>query len=75
MSFTLEIVLRRAERAFERLLSLTGRRGYELVAVDASRQGDGKLTVRLTLTSERSAEVLLRQLAKLVEVETIRFSG
>lgn len=75
MSFTLELVLRRAERSLERVLSLTGRRGYELVSVNASRRTDGALSVRLTLTSERSADVLLRQLEKLVEVETIRLES
>ncbi len=72
MSFTLEMVLHRAERAFERVVSLVGRRGYELVAVDASRRLDGKLSVRLTLASERSGEILLRQLEKLVEVEAVQ---
>jgi acetolactate synthase regulatory subunit len=75
VSFTFELVLRRAERALERVLSLTGRRGYELVAVDASTRADGKLAVRLTLASERSAETLKRQLEKLVEVEAVELEG
>jgi acetolactate synthase regulatory subunit len=74
-SFTFELVLRRAERALERVLSLTGRRGYELVALDASTRDDGKLAVRLTLASDRSAEVLRRQLEKLLEVEMVRLAG
>jgi acetolactate synthase regulatory subunit len=72
VSFTLEIVVSRAERAFERVVSLVGRRGYELVSVEASRHPDGRLSVHLTLASERSGETLLRQLEKLVDVEAVQ---
>lgn len=75
MSFTLELVLGRAERALERVVSLCGRRGYELVAVNASTRPDGKFSVRLTLASDRNAETLQRQLEKLVEVEAVQLVG
>ena len=75
MSFTLDLVVKRAERAFERVVGLAGRRGYEIVAVSATMNGDGSaLRVRLTLVprdENRSARTLVRQLAKLVEVESV----
>jgi len=75
MSFRLEMTLRRKERAFERVVGLVGRRGYEVVAVSAALAPDGAaMTVRLTLESDRPAELLARQLAKLYEVTAVRLS-
>jgi acetolactate synthase regulatory subunit len=76
VSVELALVLRRAERAFERVVGLAGRRGYEIVGVSTAKNDDGRtLSVRLTLEPRdegRSPETLVRQLAKLVEVESVR---
>ena len=73
MRFTLELVLKRSERSFERVIGLLGRRGCELVAVRASMSEDERvLRVSLTLESSRRAETLARQLDRLVEVESVR---
>ena len=75
MSFDLEMTLSRQERAFERVVGLVGRRGYEIVGVAAQLQNDGRsMAVRLTLESERAPELLSAQLQKLQEVEDVRFS-
>ena len=78
MSFTLELVVKRAERALERVLGLAGRRGYEVVAASATMRDDGRaFAVRLTLlptTGERRAETLVRQLQRLVDVEYVSIS-
>jgi acetolactate synthase regulatory subunit len=75
MSFTLELVVKRAERALERVLGLAGRRGFEVVGVSARMNEDGRsLSVTLTLVpaqGERRPETLVRQLARLVEVESV----
>jgi acetolactate synthase regulatory subunit len=76
VSFTLDLVVKRAERALERVLGLAGRRGYEVLAVSATMNEDGRsFSVRLTLVpteGERRAETLARQLERLVEVESVR---
>ena len=73
MSFRVEVTLRREERAFERLVGLVGRRGYELVGVSADLVSGGTaMVVRLTLESDRPRELLARQLEKLREVTAVR---
>jgi acetolactate synthase regulatory subunit len=76
MSFTLDLVVRRAERALERVLGLAGRRGFEVVGVSARMNEDGRsLSVTLNLVpaqGERRPETLVRQLERLVEVESVR---
>jgi acetolactate synthase regulatory subunit len=75
MSFDLEMTLSRQERAFERVVGLVGRRGYEIVGVVAQLHEDGRsMAVRLTLESERAPELLSTQLQKLQEVADVRFS-
>jgi acetolactate synthase regulatory subunit len=75
MSFTLDLVVRRTERALERVLGLAGRRGFEVVGVSARMNEDGRsLSVTLTLVpaqGERRAETLVRQLERLAEVESV----
>ena len=79
MSLELTLVLRRSERALERVVGLAGRRGYEIVGVSATRNGDGgTLSVHLTLEprdGSRRGETLVRQLEKLFEVESVRIDG
>lgn len=72
MSFTLSIRLRRAERSLERLVGLMGRRGHELESLQLvpAAGGDG-FDVRVKLTSERSPDVLARQIARLYDVVSV----
>jgi acetolactate synthase regulatory subunit len=71
--FTVVMILRRSERAFERAVALAGRRGYELVGASATLSEEGlTLLVRLTLESDRKPETLVHQLARLYEVQSIR---
>ena len=64
MSFDLEMTLSRKERAFERVVGLVGRRGYEIVGASATLLDGGRsMAVRLTLEanaprsfSQRSSE-------------------
>lgn len=72
MTFIVEIVLTRSERAFERAVSLAGRRGYEVVGGSMTLAPDEKtLHVRLELSSDRRPELLVRQLGKLYEVRSV----
>jgi len=71
--FSIVMVLKRSERAFERAIALAGRRGYELVGASATLSEEGvTLLVRLTLESDRKPETLVHQLAKLIEVQSVR---
>jgi acetolactate synthase regulatory subunit len=71
----LDIELKRTERAFERVLGLVGRRGYDLVSVSADSSDDRRsMRVQLTLESDRSGEPLVHHLAKLYEVEQVRLT-
>ena len=73
MRFSIVMVLKRSERAFERAVALAGRRGYELVGASAMLSEEGvTLLVRLTLESDRKPETLVHQLAKLIEVQSVR---
>ncbi len=75
MSFNLYIELKRTERAFERVLGLVGRRGYELVSVSANSSDDRcSMRVQMTLESGRSGEPLVHHLAKLYEVEKVKIT-
>ncbi len=75
MSFNLEMTLSRKERAFERVVGLVGRRGYEIVGVTAELLDGGRsMAVRFTLESERAPELLAAQLQKLQEVEDVCFN-
>jgi acetolactate synthase regulatory subunit len=67
------IRLRRAEGDLERLLGTFRRRGWQVTdfeARGASRDGS-TMTVHATLEGERSPDVLARQVARLIEVETV----
>ncbi len=75
MSFSLQMTLQRKERAFERVVGVVGRRGYEIVGVSAELIDGGRsMAVRLALESDRAPELLAAQLQKLQEVEDVRFS-
>ena len=67
--------MKKKERAFERVLGLVGRRGYDFVSVSAEASEDrSSLMVLLTLESERPGDVLVNHLAKLVEVEQVEMA-
>lgn len=75
MSFELEMRLTRTERAFERVVGVVGRRGYEIVGVVADLVDDGRaMSIRLELASERAPELVVAQLQKLQEVEEVFLS-
>jgi acetolactate synthase regulatory subunit len=64
--------LRRAEGDLERLLGVFRRRGWSVTAVEARATRDGStMTVHATLEGDRSPDVLARQVARLVEVESV----
>lgn len=71
-SFSLELEVERVERALERTLGVIGRRGYEILSVSAVTTSDSRYRVQLELSSDRSPEVLARQLMKLHEVHEVR---
>ncbi len=64
--------MRRAEGDIERLVGLFRRRGWQIVALEARAVRDGStMTVHATLEGDRSAEVLSRQVERLIEVESV----
>lgn len=73
--FVLELEVERVERALERALGVVGRRGYEILSVLAEPLSESRYRVRLELASDRSPEVLARQLMRLHEVRGVRGPG
>lgn len=75
MSFQLQLRVKKAERSIERVLGLVGRRGYEIekILAQPSEESSG-IDVTLTIQSDRSGEVLVRQIAKLYEVEQVELT-
>ena len=72
MKFSMRLRVKRAERSLERVLGLVARRQYELDSVCAhSGDNDVFMEIDLSVVSERPGEVLLRQLAKLHDVERV----
>ncbi len=69
---TIEVKLRRAEGALQRLLCVLRRRGYEVTDLEAHTTDDGaSLAVAVTLESDRPSDVLARHVAKLIECEAV----
>lgn len=70
--FELALTLRRVEGVLVRMLGTTVRRGFEPVALDV-RVGDraDTLVVRMTVESARPKDLLIRQLDKLFDVESV----
>jgi acetolactate synthase regulatory subunit len=68
----LVVRVRRAEGDLERLLGVFRRRGWQVTAVEARTTRDGStMTVHATLEGDRTPDVLARQVARLVEVESV----
>jgi acetolactate synthase regulatory subunit len=64
--------MRRAEGDLERLIGVFRRRGWQIIALEARAMREGSaMTVHATLEGERSPEVLVRQVERLVEVEAV----
>jgi acetolactate synthase regulatory subunit len=64
--------VRRSEGDLERLIGTFRRRGWQVTALEARAVRDGStMAVHATLEGERSPEVLARQVARLVEVESV----
>ena len=72
MSFSIQVRLRRAEGALQRLLCVLRRRGYDVTDLEAHATADGAaLDVTVALVSERPSDVLARHVAKLIECEAV----
>jgi acetolactate synthase II small subunit len=67
---SLTVTLNRREGALLRLLGTVERRGFEVVAVHADSAAS-VVNVSLTVRGPRDAGVLIRQLARLVDVAQI----
>ena len=74
MSHSLELALDRAEGALLRVLGTIERRGWNVIAVNAVTNADA-YAVRLTLDGARDAQILCRQLERLVDVRQVRLLG
>ncbi|MBI4566182.1 MAG: ACT domain-containing protein [Planctomycetes bacterium] len=73
MTFAIQLQLKRAEGALVRVLGLVGRRGYEVIRVEARPSGDERvMDVVMTVQSDRPADVLVRHMAKLFDVVEIQ---
>ena len=65
--------LRRAEGDLERLIGVFRRRGWHVTALEARATRDGStMTVHAVMEGDRSPEVLVRQVQRLIDVETVQ---
>jgi|GEM_PF-3206515 len=69
---SLSITLTDNDTALSRLLGVVRRRGFSLRALHASQDGAGKLMVSMAVESTRPVELLVRQIAKVIEVEVVQ---
>ena len=66
---TLQLRIKNEEGALLRVLSMTRRRRFDLIKLNADSSADGQfLDVRMTVQAERSAPAFVRQIEKLVDV-------
>jgi acetolactate synthase regulatory subunit len=75
---TLRLRVKNEEGALVRVLSMTRRRRFDLISLQADSSADGFLDVRMTVRAERSAPAFVRQIEKLVDVahvEVIKSGG
>jgi acetolactate synthase regulatory subunit len=69
---TLQLRVKNEEGALLRILSMTRRRRFDLIRLNADSSADGRfLDVRMTVQAERSAPAFVRQIEKLVDVDHI----
>jgi acetolactate synthase regulatory subunit len=72
MSRRLQIELDTSEGALLRVLGTVERRGFALLDLRAGKPDEQRYLLQLTLDGARDAEVLCRQLERLVDVRTVR---
>jgi acetolactate synthase regulatory subunit len=66
---TLHLRVKNEEGALLRVLSMTRRRRFDLISLNADSSADGSFfDVRMTIQAERSAPAFVRQIEKLVDV-------
>jgi acetolactate synthase regulatory subunit len=64
--------VRRAEGDLERILGVFRRRGWQVTSFEARAVRDGStMTIHATLEGDRAPDVLARQVARLIEVESV----
>lgn len=69
---TLQLRVRNEEGALVRVLSMTRRRRFEIVSLEAATSENREfLDVRMTVQAERSAPAFVRQIEKLVDVARV----
>lgn len=69
---TLQMRVKNEEGALLRVLSMTRRRRFDLVRLNADSSADGRfLDVRMTVQAERSGPAFVRQIEKLVDVDQV----
>jgi acetolactate synthase regulatory subunit len=69
---TLQLRVKNEEGALLRILSMTRRRRFDLVSVNADSSADGRfMDVRMTVKAERSGPAFVRQIEKLVDVDRV----
>ena len=68
----LQLTVAPRDGALVRVLGLVERRGYAPVHVDFSSGPDGDYELNLGVRGARPAELLARQLARLLEVKRVR---
>jgi acetolactate synthase II small subunit len=71
VTHALDLELQHTEGILIRVLGLTERRGFLPVTVSIWPSGNGTVALSMTVYSERPVELLLRQLAKLLDVNNI----
>ena len=75
-TLTLQLRVKNEEGALLRVLSMTRRRRFDLLSVNADSSADGRfMDVRMTVKAERSAPAFVRQIEKLVDVTHVEVVG
>lgn len=74
MSRRLEITMAANEGALIRVLGTVERRGYSLDSLHVERTADHML-VNMRIESDRDADILCRQLDRLVDVQTVNLEA
>ncbi len=73
MRFTLEVEMSNTEGVLERLLGRLRQRGFGVLALSADISLDRTaMGARITVESNRPAELALKQLGKLYDVESVK---
>lgn len=70
---TLQLRVKNEEGALLRVLSMTRRRRFDLIKLNADSSPDGRFyDIRMTVQAERSAPAFVRQIEKLVDVADVQ---